>query len=235
MCKLFFVYFFCVSTFFIVAQDTLKNPKITFSEMNIGLAYRNVAITSENIETANFAAVLGSVQHGFLYTILKHKFTNKKILFSDFILCELLAGYLQTTNPSDFRGIWATYNFKIGIAGIYKIHKNHDMGINLAIFSFGKEISKTFFSGSSLTLKYRYKKIQTELELASPEFHYYGWALNLNRFSNPKQLAITFKWLYSNSLHLGFQSVFLPIFSINSTDNGNENVWHIKLFWGTYF
>lgn len=228
------VVFFVFTFAFTQAQDSLFVRKMTFSELNIGLEYRKSQITTNKTENGAFGGIFASIQHSFFHTIFKHK-QKGRFLFGDLIFGQLSTGYVDNTKPSKFQGLWATYNFSLGVGIIYRLHKNHDFGLNLRLLRFEKEITTSFFSGSSIMLRYRFKSFQTELELASPSALWVGWAQNFGNYNQAKQLGLTFKYIFKPNFNVGLQTEILPILSNRITDNGNEKIWHVRLFLGSYF
>lgn len=148
---------------------------------------------------------------------------------------QLSAGYLQTNQPKNFNGIWATYHFSLGAGCIFRLHPNHDLGLSLKALSFAKEINSIFFSGSSIMLRYRFKSILTEFELASPSQLFIGWASEINNPYHTFQSSLVIKYLYSNKFQFGFQMQHLPFANKKNIYEVNEKTWQVRLFFGSYF
>lgn len=223
--NIFLILFFIKVTFLFSQKDSLIEP-LGFGEMNLGVDARFGRFETLNRDIA-FVGLSGKMQNSVFYSLTKHK--QNRFKFGDILMGELTLGQLLNNGGEYKAGWWATFRFALGVGFVYAINKNHDIGFQTHFLHFTRDITAFYFSGSMLTLRYRYKSLYLEPSVGSPRL----WIGNFPGNNNAIVVNLLTKLLLKNGNNLGISCEYGTIEYTNQW--GLVKVWNLRAFYGIYF
>jgi hypothetical protein len=222
-----------------------KYPRMGFSDLNIGeyssiysgsqnSAFSDTAKTSyTNINTAGISLRFQASVLDFYW-----KREHKKFEFADILSSEFMAGVEYTTTPTKKVSPWYGYRFEAGIGSKYKINRNNELGLNIILLKVGTDNQSTYFIGSNIMLRYRYKRLLAEMAMETRKDRFLGffWAFQ-SWYYNPLQFSCQVRYLLDHKRNIG---VRVEYYSSQLTRHINEvplleNEWTLRIFYGIYF
>ena len=185
---------------------------------------------------SSYFGISAKMQNSFIATFFKDKM--KRFVIGDLLSAELSAGYANSKLREVKTGIWATYRIEFGAGAIYRLNANNDLGLKVFLLRFNRDLLSPDLFGSSIFLKYRYRRLWLEGGIESGRKLYGGWLYVFSEEADPWQLSITGKYLLPGRKNIGIRVENFPKnqFSNNLyTELGEEILWTVKLFYGIYF
>ena len=202
-----------------------QESKLKFTELNIGIDGRNgyykilIPSTSKysnknyQQSSTGFSAKIQSSFFGDY--ILKEK--QKKFKYGDIFSGEIGLGYFKSDSTGST--LRFNYRFDLGVAFTQIINPNNEFGLTYCYLRFTNDGIVPNGSGSSITVRYRYKNLIIEPTLESHRDRAIGWVMGLIDKNNTVTLkgGITLKYFIKENTQVGIRYEEMPI-------NGNKYI-----------
>lgn len=209
-----------VGIFVFTSLDVLsQESKLKFTELNIGIDSRNgyykiLIPSTQNYSTKNYyqySTGLGAkLQSSFLGDyILKDK--QKKFKYGDVFSGEIGLGFFNSDSTGS--NLRFNYRFDLGVGITQILNNNNEFGITYCYLRFTNDGIVPNGSGSSITLRYRYKNLIIEPTLESHRDRAIGWVTGLIDKNNNVTLkaGITLKYFIKENTQIGIRYEQMPI------------------------
>jgi hypothetical protein len=232
--------FFCGYTCSFAQESSLK-----LSELNVGLDLREgtykskIAGTTNNFYHKNYEVhwrgVSARLQSSFVAEYAM-KNLQKKFKYGDIIAAEIGFGLFN----SDSTGNEARFNYRFdfGFGCVSILNPNHEIGATFLILKFTNDGTIPNGSGSSVTLRYRYKNLIIEPCLDAHRQRIIGWLQGLEKKNNlTLQASIIARVNFKDNHQFGLRYETLPINGIKYEDYNMETQSRsaIRIFYGLIF
>ncbi len=242
-----FNFFFLLSFFHgsacaLAQSDSIPNMK--FGNLNLGLDLRksngNYFNPNRNNSLGLYATRLYGLsvqfQNSFIANYIAPK--QRRFIATDILGAEGGIGFFSSNNP-DIKGVVGVYyRFDFGLATIYRINRNNDLGLNLILLTFSRDRVSPNISGSLVQVRYRYKRIIVEAGIEARRDRIFGWLQALQpNFEIPLQYHLHSTLLQSNMRTTGLRLEYMGTHSSQYLQNNLNplSTLSIRVYHGIYF
>lgn len=221
-----------------------QESNLKLSELNIGLdsrtsTYKILIPSTLTYSNQNFHqhwnGISARIQSSFLAEYIL-KSNQKKLKWGDIIAGEIGLGWLNSDSTGNSARF--TYRFDFGFGFTHLLNIQNEWGINFLILKFTNDGTIPNGSGSSITLRYRYKNIIIEPNLDAHRQRIIGWMVGLNpKLGIALQSGIAIKYNLKNNHQLGLRFESMPFTGIKYIDYNQESQtrYAMRLHYGIIF
>ena len=209
-------------------------PKLKFSDLNFGIDCH----LSSNQDSANpvryhnqAIGFSGRYQTSVVANHIRQGKT-KRFEIADMIAGEMAFGAFQSNNPAYKTPLWFNFRFDLGVGTLFRINENQDVGLNWIIMRFANDYQSTYFSGSELQARYRYKKCSIELGTANRNVRGSGFTETyLKKRGEGNVTSMGFRYLVNDKRNFGVRLETFNLGEMAFTDK----IINCRIFYGYYF
>ncbi len=229
--SIFFLPLFCFLSFAGYAQDSISQAyRLRVGDINVGMDTRFLTTADPSMRSyRTYVVGLGfRYQSSIVFQYFDTK-ENKRFKIGDLLSGEIAAGYMNSNDPTQKIPVWFAYRFEIGLAMVYRISKESDIGLNFILLRFARDFVTQNISGSGIDLRWRIKRWVAEGGIDNRGLRMVGYVANANDERNAVHFGLRYLLSGDQNVGLRFES-----FDASRSQNG-DGFYTIRVYYGKYF
>lgn len=227
-------YFLCLICISTTSKSLAQSPKLTFSDLNVGLDARFTSNQDSVIDPRFYNQALGisgKYQTSVVANYL-NKGKDKRFQVVDIVGGELTGGFFKSNSPFKKEPFWFAFRFDLGMGFMYRINEHQQIGLNWYMMRFANDFISDYIGGSELKLRYRYHRVSLELGTINRNVRVGGVFENYIKDTKDENMySLGVRYLLNEKRNIG-----LRIETFNwQAEGAKDQILNIRLYYGLYY